>query len=258
MTGKNLYTQLPLNINLRDDATFENFYTSQNAVLIEALKTEMQVYLWGGVGLGKTHLLIAACHQAYQQKQSASYLPLRKHSISSSLAMDSGQSLARMAVGGGRDDEEEGFTPEILEGLEFQSLVCLDDVDEVMGIPEWEEALFHFYNRAFIKKTRLILSAKVPTQQLGNILPDLKSRFNAGLIFQIKSLSDEEKSHVIQERARYRGFDLSNHAASYLLTRYSRNMYKLLNLIDFLDSATLAAQRKLTIPLLRTVLQGLK
>lgn len=227
MTGKNLYSQLPLNINLRDDATFENFYTGQNSILISALKSYPQVYLWGKSGVGKTHLLEATCHLGHQQKNSAAYLPLKKHPT---------------------------FSPEILEGLEFQSIVCLDDLNQVIGIPIWEEALFHFYNRAFAQKTRLILSADLPPQQLDALLPDLKSRLTAGLIFQIKPLSDEEKCCAIQERARYRGLELSKEIASYLLTRHSRNMSELLALLELLDQTTLAAQRKLTIPLIRSVL----
>lgn len=227
MTGKNLYSQLTLNINLRDDATFENFYTGQNTILISALKAYPQVYLWGNSGLGKTHLLEAACHLTYQQKCSAAYLSLKNHT---------------------------DFSPEILEGLEFKTLVCLDDLDQVMRISHWEEALFHFYNRAFAQKTRLILSAALPPQQLDITLPDLKSRLSAGLIFQVASLSDEEKSSALQERARHRGLELSKEIASYLLTRYSRNMTELLNLLNLLDKVTLATQRKLTIPLIRSVL----
>ncbi len=230
MIGKNLYTQLPLSINLRDDATFENFQTGQNALLISALKTYPQVYLWEKSGVGKTHLLEAACHLASQKNLSAAYLSLKKHAC---------------------------LSPEILEGLEFQTLVCLDDLDQIIGMSEWEVALFHFYNRALTQKSRLIFSASLPLQQLAIQLPDLKSRLQAGLVFQVKPLSDEEKSLVLQSRAHQRGLELSHNIASYLLTRYSRHMPELIHLLDLLDKTTLATQRKLTIPLVKSILKEL-
>ena len=62
--------QLPLGVGLRDDATFDNYHPGANATLVECLSHQFDdngepfLYLWGGDGVGRSHLLQAACHQA--------------------------------------------------------------------------------------------------------------------------------------------------------------------------------------------------
>ena len=77
--------QLPLGVRLRDDATFANYYPGANAAALgyverlceaEAGWTESLIYLWGGEGVGRSHLLQAACLRFEQLGERAVYLPL--------------------------------------------------------------------------------------------------------------------------------------------------------------------------------------
>ena len=86
-------------------------------------------------------------------------------------------------------------------------------------------------------------------------LADLKSRLGAGITFHIQSLSDEEKLMALQLRARFRGMVLPAEVGQYLLRHFPRDMGKLFLLLDELDRASLAAQSRLTIPFVKTVLQ---
>lgn len=224
--------QLPLNLNLRDDAIFDNFFIAQNSQLVQTLKNcimernEQFIYCYGESGVGRTHLLQSCCHLASEKNKMIFYLSLMMH-----------------------DD----FSPEIFDALEHMEFVCIDDVDAIIGNGAWEEALFYFYNRARDCGVSLIVSAKYPPQQLRCALKDLQSRLAWGLTVEIKNLSDEEKVQALQLRATLRGLHLSDEVANYLLHRYSRNMRDLFAFLEKLDRASLVAKRRLTIPFVKSV-----
>ena len=91
-------------------------------------------------------------------------------------------------------------------------------------------------------------------KQLNCVLPDLQSRLAWGLTLEIKNLTDQEKIGVLQLRATFRGFQLSDDVASYLIHHCSRNMRDLFALLEKLDQASLIAKRKITIPFVKRVI----
>lgn len=226
--------QLPLNLTLRKDATFKNFYPGDNGTLLTALDAfnngqgEQFIYLWGPAGVGRTHLLQACCH--FQQEIACFYL---------SLAMP-------------------GLSWEILQGLEHLQLVCLDDIEAVLGHPRWEEELLHFYNRAQAASVRMLVVGNHPPTQSNCQLPDLRSRLSWGWVFQVKPLSDQQKIQALQLRAQDRGLDLPDAVGHFLLHHYPRDMSALFELLDQLDQASFVSQHKLTIPFIKSVLNPLR
>lgn len=220
--------QLPLGIGLRDDATFDNFLQIGNEHVVAALRqvTDPSVYLWGNEGTGKSHLLQAICHFAAARQQRAAFLPLG----------------------------EPGLMPAMLEGMEQYDWVCLDDIDRIAGVPEWETALFHAYNRIALAGHHLIVTAAVSPTALSVQLPDLQSRLGWGPVFQLQPLTDQAKCRALQQRAQNRGVMLEDDVAEYLMKRCPRDMTSLFHLLDGLDEASLAAKRRLTIPFVRDYL----
>jgi DnaA family protein len=229
-----MITQLTLGVGLKDEATFANFYPGNNAQLVTALKNAAQgngekiIYFYGAFGQGCTHLLQACCHEAHQNQRSSVYIPLGKNN---------------------------DFSPEIFEGLESLSLVCVDDVHCIAGNPLWEEALFHAYNRIHDAGGRLIVTANVAPKVLGLALPDVVSRLAWGMIFQLQPLSDTEKLHILIKASERRGMTLSEEVGKFILNHCPRQLSTLFAALDALDKISLAAQRKLTIPFVKTVLQ---
>ncbi|MFC3609005.1 DnaA regulatory inactivator Hda [Stutzerimonas tarimensis] len=228
--------QLPLGVRLRDDATFANYYPGANAAALgyverlcspEAGWTDELIYLWGRDGVGRSHLLQAACLRMEERGELAVYLP-----------------LAEVAEHG----------PVILDALEQSELVCLDDLDAVAGDRAWEEGLFHLFNRLRDSGRRLLLAASVPPRELAVQLADLKSRMSLSLVFQLRGLSDEDKLRALQLRASRRGLSLPDDVGRFILSRGVRSMNGLFELLDRLDQASLQAQRKLTIPFLKETL----
>lgn len=226
--------QLALAIQLKDEATLADFNWCNNPLLHQQLlqmldqKHERFLYIWGAQGLGKSHVLQAFC-QAAQAHESAIYLPLK-------LLKEWG--------------------PESLEGLEDQTIVCIDDIEIIAHDAAWEEALFHLYNRIKDKAEGLLLvSGNLPPATLPLKLPDLRSRLSWGLVIQLNELSDEGKINTLQSYALKRGFDLPQTVAQFLLNRCARNMHDLQELLNRLDEASLSAQRKITIPFVKAILQ---
>ena len=228
-----MISQLPLAITWRDHATFNNFYTGNNALLVSSLllASEQFIYIWGDSGSGKSHLLQAVCQKASEQGQHDHnrpvYLPMQ---------------------------ELVNLSPGVLEGMEGMNPVCIDDVQCIAGNKEWEAGLFHLFNRLRDQGIRLIISATAAPNQIGIQLPDLETRLGWGAVYQVHSLNDEGKRTVLQQRATQRGLQLPDEVVQYILKHSVRDMNSLFELLDKLDVASLAEQRKLTIPFVKQYL----
>lgn len=233
---KNSPIQLSLPVHLPDDETFNSYYfTANNNELIENLKLSAQgqredvIYLWGAKKSGRTHLLHAACAYANELDKSSFYLPLAIY-----------QSLS----------------PELLIGLEQLNLICIDDLDTIAGHPVWEEAIFDLYNRvAEQKDCHLIIAATSKVSDANFFLPDLSSRLQWGLNYQLQPLADTDKLAALQQRAAIRGLALPEDVGRFLLNRLARDLRTLFDVLDKLDRYSLVHKRKLTIPFVKDMLR---
>lgn len=235
MTEKTgLMRQLTLSVSLKDDATFANYFSRQNAELVTELKRasagegQRTIYFYGAGGLGRTHLSQACCHYANQFGLPSIYLP-----FASLLS----------------------YSPEVLEGLEKLALVCVDDFHVIAGQRPWEEAFLYFYNRLLDAGGRLIITAKTTPKSLGLVLADVASRLTAGVVYQLQPLSDDEKLETLIKRAELRGLLLSEEVARFILTHCPRHMTTLFAALEALDKESLASKRRPTIPFVKEVLE---
>lgn len=226
--------QLTLGLSLKDEATFNNFYPGKNGEIVSELKKSIQgmgervIYICGSRGQGRSHLLQACCQEAHEHQIRSVYLPL---------------------------DSLLNFSPEILDGLETLDLICIDDLHLVAGRADWEEAIFHLYNRVYDAGGRIIITAPDLPKAIKLQLPDLVSRLSWGIVYALQPLTDDEKLAVLTMRAKHRGITLSEEVGRYLLTHCPRHMGTLFAALDALDKASLAAQRRLTIPFVKEVLE---
>ena len=224
--------QLPLGVQLRERATFSTFVTGSNVEAVARLqgitahRERAVLWLWGAEGSGRTHLLQAACAAAPLGSRVA-YLPLR----------DLGEA-----------------TVDFLGGALGVELLCLDDVDAVIGTPAVEQALFIAYRRIEEQGGRIIATASGAPAALRWGLADIASRFGAAEIFQIRALDESGQHEALRLRAAQRGLELPEDTARYLLRRFPRDMRSLGKLLDDIDTASLSAQRRLTVPFVREIL----
>lgn len=189
----------------------------------------------GGKSSGKSHLLKAINNHFLRSKRNASYIPLEKSQY---------------------------FSPEVLNDSDLLDVICLDDLQLVIGNEEWEIALFDLFNQIRERnnslnqrKTILVLSANCPPAQLQIKLPDLRSRLVWGEVYHLGELTDEHKSKILKQNAHQKGLELPDEVVNFLLKRLDRDLNSLILNLEQLDQASLQAQRKLTVPFVKEVLK---
>jgi DnaA family protein len=224
--------QLPLGLRLADRAVFDTFWPQGNEQLLAHLKAVAGgapggvTWIAGPHASGKSHLLQATCALAPAVRR-CGYFPL----------------TTLVALG-----------PGALEGLPRLDLVCLDDVQLAAGKAEWERALFGLYRELEESGGALVAAAPEAPALVRWELPDLASRFAAAAVHALRPLDEAAQRDALMLRAKVRGFELPADVARWLQRRYPRDMGTLYQLLDTLDSAALVAQRRLTLPFIRSVL----
>lgn len=230
--------QLNLAVSLADDTLFDNFLSPPLSPRQQALVTlkglfeaghtsnpKGNILLWGGNGSGLTHLLQAACHEAVACGQSIQYLPL--------------EAMANYPA------------QDVLQGLGGCQLVCLDNLQAVASLPEWEEGLFHLFNEVSAAGGRLLISANAAPRALSIQLADLESRLAASTVFQLPVYGEDEKAGIVLFRAARLGLNMSEEALSFLMNRAPRDLHSLIDHLHQLDSFALQYQSKATIHLMK-------
>jgi len=225
--------QLPLPVRLRASSVFESYYGGANQDAVNRLSSVVpherptSVWLYGPAGSGKTHLAQALCARAGKQQLAAAYMPL----------VELGET-----------------NPELLSGCETLSLVCLDDWEAISARADWERAIFRLHTLLEDHGGRLIITASSPPGAVRMGLRDLASRLAAGVVIKLQTLSDEEQANALKLRAAQLGLMLPSDTAQFLLRRLPRDMTSLCEALDKLDGASLASQRRLTVPFAKSVL----
>ena len=225
--------QLPLALRFPPDQRFETFVAAPEGALaqLRALARGEQaagsVYIAGPASTGKSHLLLAVCAEAEAAGRRTAYLPL--------------------AVAAGR-------LREAMDAFEDADLVALDGLEVVAGNRDDEVALFDAHNRARDAGRSLLYAARTIPDSLDLVLPDLRSRLSQSARIALEPLDDRGRAEVLRLRAQRRGLQLDEAAIEWLLRRVDRDLVSLTALLDRLDRESLAAQRRLTVPFLRSVL----
>lgn len=227
-------SQMALGVKLRDDARFDNFHGSRNREVAHRLESMCAspdglpvIVLCGDADTGKSHLLQAVCHRADQLGQSAVCISI---------------------------EELLPFGPEALAGLDNHQVVCLDDLGRIAGDLHWEEAIFHLYNRLLDRNGLLVVAMADVPGAFPFGLADLGSRLAHGLVMQLRVYRDEDRMRILVARAEQRGMVLSDDVAGFIMRRAPRRLGELLAILDTLDENSLQAQRRLTIPFVKSVM----
>lgn len=136
-------------------------------------------------------------------------------------------------------------------GVEAGAIVVADAVES------WNEARqlagFAAYNQVRERAGLWLAAGSVAPAELP-LMPELKTRFGWGLVFQMQPLNDAEKQTALRQHAESLGFQLDPQVADYLLTRAARDMQSLLTVLEALDRVSLETRRPITLPLARQLL----
>ena len=218
-------TQLLLNLRPEQQPSLDNFVAGANGELIGRLRdmaaagSFASLYLWGPPGSGKSHLLAATAALAEPRR------PV----------------LALAGADAGND-----------MSIEPGGLLVVDDVHRLGE--EAQVALFRIFNTARLVGLSLLLAGSEPPRRL-SLREDLRTRVGQCLVYEVKGLSDEEKSAALRRHALERGLRVDEGLVRYLLARSRRDLPSLMAVLDNLDRTSLEQHRPATLPLLKEVLE---
>jgi DnaA family protein len=147
-----------------------------------------------------------------------------------------------------------GHDPVLPEATSDLPLIALDDPQALAGAPDGQQRGFSLYNDCVSSGTRLVVAAREPAVDLPLALPDLRSRLAAMPPYALRPLDEAPQRAALQARAAVRGIELPDETLHYLQRRFARDMGSLYALLERLDAASLEAQRTLTVPFIRSVL----
>lgn len=224
------HPQLTLSLDTAPATSFDSFHLDQSNQLVHGAVSafvrseldDIQLYLWGDTGTGKSHLLTAACDLYNTQGYRVAYLP-------GELINQSGS----------------------LEGMETFDLLCIDDLQRLDHAAEVE--LFHLVNRVRAVGNKLLFAADRQVDHLGLALKDLQTRLAWGLVYQLAPLTDLGLQNALRQEIENRSLEASDEVISYVLKRFPRRMNILKQVVDTLDDVSLLEQRRITVPLVKSV-----
>lgn len=225
--------QIALDIGLATAPAFGNFFAGPNHAALShlqlwsgnALRSPVPTYLWGEAGSGKTHLLKAAVGALQQQGARVGWLDAS-----------------------------------IIEPPEFNeawAAVVLDECHLYSAVQQ--QAAFNWFVNAVSSpdgQPRGVLAAgSLPPADL-LLRDDLRSRLGWGHVYELHALSEPERRGVLRIEADARGVFLSDDVISFVLSRFSRDLSSLMQLLDQLDGYALQTQRAITVPLIKAMLES--
>ena len=197
--------------NLREDFTFENYavagsnqmaYAAAQAVAKKPGISYNPLFVYGGVGVGKTHLMQAVGHAVIK----------------------TGESSVLFCSG-------EEFTNDLVEAIRFKStdkvrakyrkmkVLLIDDVQFIAGKPSVQEEFFHTFNTLQREGGQVVMTSDKPPAEIVKLEERLRSRFGAGLIVDIGPAGFELRTAILLIKAKQRGTELSMEIAQIIAAK---------------------------------------
>ena len=207
-------------VPLNPDYLFENFVTGPcnrlpHAAAIAVAEQPGQAYnplfIHGGVGLGKTHLLQAISQKVLEKNHDARILYL---------SCDSFINQFILAV-------ETGEMHQFRHRYRHVDMLVIDDIHFLAGRDRTQEEFFHTFNTLYQQHKQIILSADCPPSEIPELEERLVSRFNWGLVARIEKPCYETRMAILQKKARMRGITLPDDVVCYIAAKVENNTREL-------------------------------
>ena len=210
-------------------AIFEHFYLDDiNLPVKKALLNFDDLFLYGISGTGKSFLLQSLCNYYTDCKKTSLYIPI---------------------------NEVKNFGSDFLDSLEELDLICIDEIDSIAEDDNWEIAIFNLINNCLISKTRLIFCSQFNPSTINFNLTDLYSRIRKIDHIELLPVSERNLREALKFITDINSYEIGDNEINYLMTHSKRSIANLVRIIDDLDQLSLQLKRKITIPLIKELIQ---
>jgi DnaA-homolog protein len=221
--------QMALDIGLKPVASLSSFLAGPNVAALEhlklwassAMRSPVPTYLWGESASGKTHLLKAVREALRGQGAQVGWIDAQVH-------------------------EPPEFNP-------AWSAVILDDVHLYTAVQQ--HAAFNWFINAQTEQRWVLAAGALPPADL-QLRDDLRTRLGWGHVYALQVLTEQERRAVLRQEADARGVFLGDEVMDFMLTRFSRDLGSLMQLLQQLDGYALSTKRGITIPLIKSMLES--
>jgi chromosomal replication initiator protein len=235
--------------NLIPKYTFENFvigasnqfaHAASMAVANQPGEHYNPLFIYGGVGLGKTHLANAIGHRATEKS------PGRKVFYLSS------ESFMNELIGSLRRDKMDEFK------TKFRNIdiLILDDVQFIAGKERTQEEFFHTFNSLYESHKQIVITSDKFPKEIPGLEDRLRNRFEWGLIADIQPPDMETRVAILEKKAEAEGVQLPHDVAIFLASNIDSNVRELEGSLTRLGAFASLTKASLTVDLAREVLQN--
>lgn len=209
--------------NLNPRYTFDTFVVGANnnlahAAALAVAESPGEVYnplfIYGGVGLGKTHLMHSIAHFILKNNPDAKILYVTSEKFTNEL-IDAIRNKNNIS------------TTEFREKYRNNDVLLIDDIQFIIGKESTQEEFFHTFNTLYESKKQIIISSDKPPKDIETLEERLRSRFEWGLTVDIQSPDYETRMAILRKKEDLEGYNIDNEVIKYIATNIKSNIREL-------------------------------
>lgn len=239
--------------NLNPKYTFDTFVVGSNnkfahaaalAVAESPGKMYNPLFIHGGAGLGKTHLMHAIAHFILEQNPEKRVLYVTSETFTNELieAIRNGNNTA---------------TTKFREKYRSVDVLLIDDIQFIIGKEATQEEFFHTFNDLHGNKKQIIISSDKPPKDIETLEARLRSRFEWGLIADISSPDFETRMAILHKKEETDGYDIDNEVIKYIAMNIKSNIRELEGALNKLVALSNLENREITVKLAEEALKDI-
>ncbi len=200
--------------------SFENFvvgpsnkfaHAASQAVASKPASDYNPLFIYGGSGLGKTHLLFAICNE------------IRKNSPNMKILFTKGEFMTNELIEAIRNHS----TKEFREKYRQVDILLIDDIQFISGKQSTQEEFFHTFDELHQAKKQIVLTSDRPPREISTLEERLRTRFEMGLMADIQPPDLETRIAIIKRKAQLLKFEISDDISEYLASQLKSNVRQL-------------------------------